>query len=106
MSLLNKSLRKIDVNPNAPKIEIHSRTIRAFTDQYYSGIVKTQVERKNGTTFFEFYPDYVEQTDINPRPEVESFVINDAFIKRMLEDQEFPKFIWAIFNSINTQKKL
>lgn len=76
---------KTQVTPNKPELIIYSKTIRSFTDSYFKGIVKNQKVRKNGTTFLEFYPTDVEQGENVPIPDLQFFVINDAFIRRLSE---------------------
>ena len=82
---LTKSIKKIDVTSNAPLCLNPSINRRAFTNGYWMGIVKKQLPRKNGTTLIEFYAFDVEQGEFVPRPDVQSMVVKNEFIKR------FPK---------------
>lgn len=76
---------KIDVRPNAPLLEIRAERIKPHTDNYTRGIIKNQKERKNGTTFIEFYPSDVEQGETIPRPDIKSFITKSEYIKRGAE---------------------
>lgn len=87
MAHLQSKESKTQVTPNKPELLIYSKNIRSFTDSYFKGIVKTQKERKNGTTFIEFYPTDVEQGEGVPIPDLQFFVIKNEFIKRFTEGE-------------------
>lgn len=75
--------RKITIQPNASIIHCHTR--KQFTNGYVEGLIKTQLLRKNGLTFFEFYPTDSEQGEGIPLPELQSFVADENMVRR------FPK---------------
>lgn len=77
---LSKHIDKIDVSANMPLCENMCR--RAFTNGYYLGVIKSQLPRKNGTSLIEFYPIDVEQGESVPRPNVQSIIVKNEFIKR------------------------
>lgn len=77
----NKDIQKTPITANMPKIEIWGRA--KFTEGYCMGTLKSQLPRKNGTTFIEFFPDDVEQGEKIERPKVQSFIAGDQFIKRL-----------------------
>lgn len=83
--MLSKDIKKIDVTPNQPLLEIKRKTIKGVVEGYTFGIIKTQRQNKNGTHFIEFYPWDVEQGDIAPRPEIKSFVCADYLMKRSVK---------------------
>jgi hypothetical protein len=82
----NNQTRLIDITPNAPKIDMTYR--RQFTDGYTSGLVKTQRQNKNGTTYFEVYPDDGKQGKDIPLPPLQSFVVAERFIIRYAEGEK------------------
>jgi len=75
--------QKFPARPNMPQLTILSKSRIAFTEGYSKGQVKTDLFRKNGNTYFEFYPEDVEQGDFNPRPDLKNFVCNENFVKRI-----------------------
>ena len=72
---------KIDVSPNSPQCYNFGRT--QFTEGYFLGVLKTQLPRKNGCTYIEYYPIDVEQGENKPRPPIQSMVVKNEFIKRL-----------------------
>ncbi|MEK7179937.1 MAG: hypothetical protein AAB706_00515 [Patescibacteria group bacterium] len=82
---MSRQEAKIDVRPNSPKLEIRALRIKPFTNNYMTGIIKEQIENKNGTTFISFYPDDVEQGEGVPRPDLQSFIVKTEFIRREAE---------------------
>jgi len=74
--------QKYPVKPNMAQLIILSKSRIAFADGYSKGQIKTDLFRKNGNTYFEFYPEDVEQGDFSPRPEFKNFVCNENFVKR------------------------
>ena len=77
---MNKSIQKIEVTPNMPIVINWAR--RQFTEGYFIGVLKSQIKRKNGTSLIEFYAIDVEQGENIPRPNVQSVIVADEFIKR------------------------
>jgi len=78
--VLTKKTVKVDVTPNMPLIENPCR--QKFTDGYYLGVLKSQLPRKNGCTLIEFYPLDDEQGEYKPKPQVQSLIVKNEFIKR------------------------
>lgn len=79
---MTSTSQKYPAKPNMPRVEIWSKTILAFTEGYSEGQVKMDLLRKNGNTYFEFYPDDVEQGGFTPRPEPKNFVCDENLVKR------------------------
>jgi hypothetical protein len=76
---INKNISKYNMLPNAPMIDVTTR--RQFTNGYTEGIVKTQLPRKNGTIYYEFYPTDVEQGENVEKPEIQRVVIKKELKK-------------------------
>lgn len=81
----NKIGSKLNVRPNAPIIIIESIEKRSIADSYKLGVIKTQIQKPNGTTLFEFYPMDVEQGVNVVRPDVKTLVVKEEFIMRNAE---------------------
>lgn len=86
--VLNKQSEKRNVRPNSPLIEIKSERIKRFTNNYTRGIKKTEIKRRNGTTYFEFYPIDVEQGIEVKRPDIIPFIVKDEYIHRQAEGDD------------------
>lgn len=84
---LSKGIKKINVRPNAPKLEINSLSKTAFTEGYARGTIKSQKRCKNDCTRIEFFPEDVEQGENIERPDIKCFVVKDTFIKRYAEGE-------------------
>lgn len=54
-----------------------------FTDGYAYGLVKTQLPRKNGTTYIEYIPLDYEQGENKKLPKMQSLIVKNEFIKRL-----------------------
>ena len=81
----NKDIQKLDVTANMPLIENSCR--KEFTNGYYSGTIKSQLPRKNGTTLIEFYPNDVEQGENIERPALQSVIVKNEYIKRFAKGE-------------------
>jgi len=86
----NKDIQKIEVTANQPMCFNFTKSRRAFTGGYSLGVVKKQLPRKNGTTYFEFFPLDVEQGENLPRPDLQRIVINEDYIKRFSRGEISP----------------
>jgi len=76
---LSKSIEKMDISANAPLVENDYR--KEFTQGYTLGVLRSKRTCKNGCSRIEFYPIDVEQGEFIPRPEVQSFIVKEEFIK-------------------------
>lgn len=81
----NKSIQRFDVPANSPIFQNPCR--RQYTNGYYEGIIKTQLPRKNGCTLVEFYPTDVKQGELIPRPEIQSVIVKNEFLKHFSEGE-------------------
>lgn len=86
---LNKSSTKIDIAPNASFIDLGSRNM--FTNGYTFGLIKREIPRKNKTTLIEFYPLDYEQGENKPRPEMQSIIVGNEYIKRFAAGEYAPR---------------
>lgn len=84
---LHKDEGRLDLRINAPLLEIKAERIKPFTNGYADGKVKTQLPRKNGLTYVEFYPEDVEQGETIKRPDLQRFCVREEFIRRNAEGQ-------------------
>ncbi len=81
----NKDVQKTPVTANMPLIENPCR--KEFTSGYYSGTIKSQIPRKNGTTLIEFFPSDVEQGENIQRPTLQSVIVKNEYIKRFAKGE-------------------
>lgn len=109
---LSPKLKKLDVVPNSPMIEIDSSRTK-FTEGYSYGVLKHLQENGNDTFRLEFYPFDISQGENIPLPDFQTVIVRKEFLKRLARGDQstrreviktIPRFLFDIPDKLRETK--